>query len=79
VQRGDAGQAGQAVDLVRSQLDRLIAALSELQETGRRWSGVPSPSVAELAGAARAAAAWEARPPNPEPHATGPDPPRPEP
>jgi len=61
VARGDAAQVQQAVDLVRGELDRLIAALTELQETGRRWSGVPAPGAEELAGAARAAAAWEAR------------------
>jgi hypothetical protein len=42
-------------------LDQLIRDLTQLQELGRRWSGRPSPSHAELAAAADAAARWEAR------------------
>src|ERR671933_103030 len=59
--RGDVAQAHEALDLARQQLDRLIEELTELQETGRRWSGHPSPTHAELAAAAAAAAQWEAR------------------
>ena len=46
--------------MVRAELDRLLASLTELQETGRRWSGVRTPTPAALADAERAAAAWEA-------------------
>jgi hypothetical protein len=60
VDRGDAVQAREAVAMVRAELDRLIAGLIELQETGRRWSGTRAPTSAELADAERAAEAWEA-------------------
>ena len=46
--------------MVRAEPDRLIAGLTELQETGRRWSGVRTPTPAELADAERVASAWEA-------------------
>jgi hypothetical protein len=58
--RGDVAQASEAVAMVRGELDRLLASLTELQETGRRWSGVRTPTPAALADAERAAAAWEA-------------------
>jgi hypothetical protein len=58
--RGDVAQAHEAVAMVRGELDRLLASLTELQETGRRWSGVRAPTPAALADAERAAAAWEA-------------------
>jgi len=58
--RGDAAQVSEAVTMVRAELDRLIAGLTELQETGRRWSGVRTPTPAELADAERVASAWEA-------------------
>jgi len=57
--RGDAAQAHEALRLAREELDRLIGELTHLQETGRRWSGQPSPSHTELAAAAEAAARWE--------------------
>jgi hypothetical protein len=60
VDRGDAAQARAAVALVRGQLDRLLAGLTELQETGRRWSGVRALTPEEAAAAERAAQAWEA-------------------
>jgi hypothetical protein len=65
VDRGDAAQAQAAVAMVRGELDRLLASLTELQETGRRWSGVRTPPPAALAAAERAAQAWDAqrRPP----------------
>ena len=59
VDRGDATQARDAVAMVRAELDRLIAGLTGLQETGRRWSGTRTPTAAELAEAEQAAAAWE--------------------
>lgn len=55
VDRGDVAQAREAVAMVRTELDRLLASLSELQEIGRRCSSVRSPEPGELA-----AAAWEA-------------------
>jgi hypothetical protein len=58
--RGDVAQAREAVAMVRGELDRLLASLTELQDTGRRWSGVRAPTPAALADAERAAAAWEA-------------------
>ena len=60
VERGDAAQAREAVAMVRAELDRLITGLTELQDTGRRWSGVRAPAPAELAAAQRAAEVWEA-------------------
>ena len=60
VARGDAAQAQEALGLARGELDALIGELTQLQETGRRWSRHPSPSHADLAAAAAAAAAWEA-------------------
>jgi hypothetical protein len=60
VDRGDAVQAREAVAMVRAELDRLIAGLTELQETGRRWSGVRTPTPAELVDTERVASAWEA-------------------
>ena len=60
VDRADVAQARDAVAMVRAELDRLLASLTELQETGRRWSGVRAPTPAALADAERAAAAWEA-------------------
>jgi hypothetical protein len=59
--RGDVAQAREAVAMVRAELDRLLASLTELQETGRRWSGVRSPAPAALVEAERAAEAWEAQ------------------
>jgi hypothetical protein len=59
VDRGDATQARDAVAMVRAELGRLIAGLTGLQETGRRWSGTRTPTAAELAEAEQAAAAWE--------------------
>jgi hypothetical protein len=59
--RGDLAQAQEAVAMVRAELDRLLASLTEIQETGRRWSGVRSPAPAALAEAERAAEAWEAQ------------------
>jgi hypothetical protein len=58
-ERGDRAQAREALSLAREQLDQLIRDLAQLQETGRRWSGCPSPSHAELAAEADAAAHWE--------------------
>ncbi len=60
IDRGDAAQAREAVAMVRGELDRLIAGLTELQETGRRWSGVRTPAAAAAADAEPAAQAWEA-------------------
>ena len=60
VERGDVAQAREAVGMVRAELDRLIEGLTALQETGRRWSGRPSPTHEELAAAAAAAEAWDA-------------------
>ena len=60
VDRADVAQAREAVAMVRAELDRLLASLTELQETGRRWSGVRAPTPAALADAERAAADWEA-------------------
>jgi hypothetical protein len=58
-ERGDLTQAHEALDLARMQLDALIAELTRLQETGRRWSGNPTPTHADLAAAAAAAERWE--------------------
>lgn len=66
VDRGDVAQAQEALEMVRAELDRLIAGLVELQETGRRWSGVPSPTHHQLADAAEAARQWEASCAEPE-------------
>jgi hypothetical protein len=60
-ERGDAEQAAQAVSLVRGEVDRLIASLTDLQDTGRRWAGGRPPTQREIAAAAEAAAEWEAR------------------
>jgi hypothetical protein len=60
VERSDVAQAREAVALARSELDRLLASLTELQETGRRWSGVRAPTPEALAAAEPIAAAWEA-------------------
>ena len=59
--RGDVAQARQAAAMVRPELDRLLASLADLQETGRLWSGDPSPAAAPRAAAEQAAAAWEAQ------------------
>lgn len=61
VERHDAAQAQEALAMVRAELDRLIASLTELENTGRRWSGGRAPAPDELAAAQRAAEAWEAR------------------
>jgi hypothetical protein len=58
-ERGEGAQAQEALTLAREQLDQLIRELTQLQELGRRWSGHPTPSHAELAAAADAAARWE--------------------
>ena len=58
--RGDPAQAHEALRLARNELDGLIRDLTELQETGRRWSGHPLPTHAELSAAREAAAEWEA-------------------
>jgi hypothetical protein len=57
--RGDVTQTRAAIDMVRGELNALLESLSTLQETGRRWSGRPSPTHEELAEAAQAARAWE--------------------
>jgi hypothetical protein len=61
IERQDAAQAREAVALVRQELDRLIVGLTELQDTGRRWSGDHPPTREELAAAHQAAEAWEAQ------------------
>jgi len=58
-ERGDTAQAREALDLARAQLDQLIHELTQLQETGRRWSGRPASTHADLAAAASAAANWD--------------------
>jgi hypothetical protein len=58
--RGDAAQAEVAVAMVRGELEALVAGLTELQETGRRWSGVLAPTAAQLADAERMAQEWDA-------------------
>jgi hypothetical protein len=60
-ERGDHAQAQEALALARQQLDQLIRDLTQLQELGRRWSGRPSPTHAELAAAAEATARWEGK------------------
>ena|SRR6266545_5032712 len=59
-ERGDPTQAQEALQLARGELDALIRELTELQETGRRWSGRPTPTHADLEAARTAAAEWEA-------------------
>lgn len=61
VERGDHAGTQVALRMVRGEMDRLIASIATLQETGRRWSGNASPSHDELCAAARAAQAWEDR------------------
>jgi hypothetical protein len=57
--RGDGALAQEALGLARGELDALIGELTQLQETGRRWSGQSAPSHADLAAAAEAAAEWD--------------------
>ena len=45
---------------MRAALGPLLASLTELQETGRRWSGVRSLTPAALAEAELLVAAWDA-------------------
>lgn len=59
--RGDPAQAQEALRLARGELDALIRELTELQETGRRWSHNASPTHADLDAARTAAAEWDER------------------
>jgi hypothetical protein len=61
VQRGDIAGASDAVVMVRDAVDGLITSMTALQETGRRWSGIPAPTADDLAAAEEMAQAWEAR------------------
>jgi hypothetical protein len=60
IESGDETQARDAVQIVRTELDRLIAELTELQELGRRWAGGRSPTPEEQDAAAAMAASWDA-------------------
>jgi len=44
---------------VREAVDGLVQSIATLQETGRRWSGQPPPTPADLAAAAGAAEQWD--------------------
>lgn len=65
IERGDVAQVHEALTMVRGEIDSVLQSLTELQETGRRWSGHPSPTHHQLAEAAKAAEEWEARLPRP--------------